>query len=318
MTLLWSRAESLGDRVRGTTDTRIFLLEVYTVIYSFTASAFHSDRPSVAADPAALVRLAIPAIIVLTVLILRNAWTGNEERPQLASTIDVSLAFGLVVLSQAALWAYFPALVLPRWRPTQGSWAGWLFLTELRTLFPPQSSVSRQAALATGQPMYLDEIRWRAEELQREIRRRNTWVYSTAAAILGFFGTCFAKSGVTTARIGSALIMAGTLYALWQVWNAGSPRTIPTGDCFQPYREFCRGGIHRQRALLRRVRYIYLGLLIPGLLLVLAGSMVYAYVVLMYVLLIAELLRRAIVRLQQEHDEVTFASAAQGLTPCST
>jgi len=305
----WKSLRAFASRTRRNTQARIFLLEVWTVVYSFTASAFHTDKPSVAEDPMALVRLAIPAIAVLAVLLLRNAWAGDDERAQLASTIDVTLSFGLVILLQVALSTYFPALALPRWRPTQGSWAGWLFLTEMRTLFPPHSSLSRQPAPAIGQPMYLEEIRWRAEELQRELRRRNSWVYAIATAILALFGAGVAQAPTATARTGSALIVAGTIYIIWRVWTSGSPRAAPSGNGFDLYREFCRGEIGRQRALLRRIRYSYIGLLIPGLLLVLAGSMVYLYVILMYVFLIAELIHRAAVRLQQEHDEVTFSCA---------
>lgn len=312
--VLWTVIRALGGQVRNTTAVRIFLLEACTVVYSFTASAFHNDRPSVVGDPLALVKLAIPATTVLAVLLLRNAWAGNEERPQLASTIDVSLAFGLVVLLQAALWQYFPALVLPRWRPTQGSWAAWLFLTEVRTMFPPYLSL-RQASPVTRLPMYLDEIRWRAEELERDLRRRNRWVCFVAAAILALFGACFAQTGVARARIGSALIIAGTLYILWLLWNGGTPRSVPAGEDFGLYRNFCRSELDRQCTMLRRIRYSYVGVLLPGLLLVLAGSMVYVYVVVMYVLLIAELIHRAIVRLQQEQSDVTSACAVPTLAP---
>jgi hypothetical protein len=252
---------------------------------------------------------------VLAVLLLRNAWAGKEERRQLASTIDVSLAFGLVILLQAALWAHFPALVLPRWRPTQGSWAAWLFLTELRTMFPPHSSL-RQTSSTTEVPMYLEEIRWRAEELQRELRRRNRWIYLAAAAILMVFGACLARTGVAAARMGSAFIIAGTLYIVWQLWNGGAARSVPAGKGFDLYRDFCRSELDRQCKLLRRIQYAYVGLLVPGLLLVLAGSVVYAYVMVMYVLLIAELIHRAIVRHQEEQSEVTFACAAPALAPC--
>src|ERR1035438_7699250 len=91
--VLWTVIRALGGQVRSTTAVRIVLLEAYTVVYSFTASAFHTDRPSVVEDPVAIVKLAIPSITVLAVLLLRNAWAGNEERPQLASTIDVTPAF---------------------------------------------------------------------------------------------------------------------------------------------------------------------------------------------------------------------------------
>jgi len=308
---LWAAIQAFGREVRSTTGLRIFLLEAYTVIYSFTASAFHTDKPSIFEDPLAIVKLAIPVAIVLAVLLLRNAWSGGSARPQLASTIDVGLAFGLAVLSQAALWAWFPSLVLPRWRPTQGAWAAWLFLTELRTMFPPHSNMP-EPLVAAKQPMYLEEIRWRAEELLREFRLRNKWAYFVAAAILSVFGACFARTSVATARTGSALILAGTLYIVLELWT-GATRPIPAGDSFAPYRDFCRSELDRQSAQLRRIRRAYLGMLMPGLLLVLAGSMVYLYVILMYVFLIAELMHRAIVRLQQEHSDVSFACAVPPL-----
>ncbi len=279
--VLWESIRALSGRMRRNTEPRIFLLEAYTVVYSFTASAFYTDRPSAIEDPMGLLRLAVPALAVLAVLLLRNAWAGDGERAQVASTIDVTLAFGLAVFLEAILSAHFPALVLPRWRPTQGSWAGWLFLAELRMLFPPRSRHLRQPLSAMGQPMYLEEIRWRAEELRRDLRRRNLWIYSIAAAILALFGVGVAQTRTATARTGSVLIVAGTVYIIWRVWTSGSPRSEPIGSNFNLYRDFCRSELDRQRKLLRRIRYSYIGLLIPGLLLVLAGSMVYVYVILM-------------------------------------
>ena len=299
--------QAVAEQLRRNTEIRVFLLEAYTVIYSFTASAFHTDRPSVFEDPLALVKIAIPASIVLTVLLVRNAWADSEGRSQLASTVDVSLAFGLVVLAQMALWAYLPALVLPRWRPTQGSWAAWLFLTELRTLFPPGSGIPGNFRRDLKQPMYLDEIRWRAEEIGREIRRRNMWVYGTAAAVSGLCVVCFALATTAHVRIGAAVIIVGTLCVVRQVRCGRAD--APGGADFELYREFCRSELERQRGAVKRIRYWYVGALIPGLLLVLWGSFVYAYVVLMYVLLGAELIYRVTVRLQQEHDEVAFSCA---------
>lgn len=60
---------ALGGQLRSTTAVRIVLLEACTVLYSFTASAFHTDRPSVVEDPAVIVKLTIPSITVLAVLL---------------------------------------------------------------------------------------------------------------------------------------------------------------------------------------------------------------------------------------------------------
>ncbi|HEY4084972.1 MAG TPA: hypothetical protein VGM43_03500 [Bryobacteraceae bacterium] len=254
--------------------------------------------------------MALPVLTVVTVMLLRNAWAGNSERRQLAPVIDVSLAFGLVILLQMALAAYAPALALPRWRATQGGWAGWLFLTELRTMFPPNSRISRQSPGAGAQLMYIDEVRWRAEELQRQLRRRNTWTWCVAAAILILFSVRFASTNAIAPRLGSALIIGGTLFIILQVWRMGAPRSLGADSNFEVFREFCRGELDRQRKLLRLILYSYILLLIPGLLLVLAGAVVYAWVFLMYVFLGAELLYRETIHLQQEHSEITFTSPA--------
>ncbi len=67
-------------KIRENTDPRIFLLEAWTVFYSFAAAASRSDWPSsLPEDPAALVRMAIPAVTVLAVLLLRNASTRERS-----------------------------------------------------------------------------------------------------------------------------------------------------------------------------------------------------------------------------------------------
>ncbi len=298
----------LDRQIRTGTSGRIFLLEAYTAAYSFTASAFHSDRPALAEEPMALVRLAIPALTVLTVFLLRNGWSWRSERGQLAPILDVGLAFGLVLVSQVALTACLPALALPRWHPTQGSWAGWLFLTELRTLFPPRTARLPDPGFAIARHIYLDEVRWQAEELQRAQRRTRLRIYCIAAVVFTACGSGLAWTGPTTVRIGAALISAGALYAVWLVWRGDSPRPPTNRDCFEAHREFCQGELSRQSTLLRRIRASYIGLSIPGLLLVLSGQVVYVYVILMYAFLAAELLHREILRLQQERSFMAEAA----------
>jgi hypothetical protein len=294
------------------TDARIFLLESCAVVYSFTASAFHTDTPSVTEDPLAILKLAIPTVVVLSVLMLRNAWTGDSERSQLASTVDVSLAFGLVALSQMELWRHFPALVLPRWRPTQGSWAAWLVLTELRTLFPPRSAALRRAEPETGLRMCWEEIHWKAQELGRVRLRNNVWIRVVAAAAVVGCGACFLLTGKANVRFGAALIIAGALYAAWQGGSLGSSLTVPAGHDFEQYSHFCLHELDRQRRLLSRLRYTLIGSLIPGLMLFLAGSVVYAYVLLLHVLVATELFYRAALHLRREHGEIAFARAPEG------
>ena len=115
---------------------RILLLEAAILIYSFTAAAFHSDRPSVADDPWGLLRLAIPVAAGLLGLLLRDVYTERPRAPH-STVIDVMVAFGFALATQAALSIFKPDLALPRWAPTQGCLLGLSLLAASRALFPP-------------------------------------------------------------------------------------------------------------------------------------------------------------------------------------
>jgi hypothetical protein len=288
------------SQIRQNTDLRIFLLEAFGVCYSFTAAAFRSDHPSILEDPWALVRLAIPAISVLLALLLRNACSGSDERPHYASAVDVALALALAVLSQVVLSKIAPAWMLPRWAPTQGGLAGWMFLSVLRALFPPHPKVLRELEIK----MSLEEIRWKTEELQRESRRWNLRGYLVSAAVIVIFGSLSVQAQSARVRMGAGLIIVSAVCILYQIKQKREPRQIPNGFGFAEYREVYSNELRRHALLLRDVRYWCLGLFLPGAVLMLLGSRVYEFFIVMYILLMAEFLYRAMQGLRREADEL--------------
>lgn len=162
---------------------RIVLLETAILIYSFTAAAFRSDRPSVTDDPWALVRLAIPVLAALLGLLLRNAY-ANEPRAPHDSAVDVIVAFSLAVATQAVIPAQW---ALPRWAPTQGGLLGMILLAASRALFSPGKA-------------------------QLTVRPPTRAVYLSAAALSGSLALYGLVTGVPRVRVASAILLAGSFY----------------------------------------------------------------------------------------------------------
>ncbi len=187
---------TLFEKFRRNTDPRIFALEALVVVYSFAAAAFHSDWPSVFGDPAALARLAIPVSAALFGLLLRNAYS-DSERPPHATAVDVLVAFALAFLSQAVLFAFKPALMLPRWAPTQGGFLGLVLLAISRSLFPPGKKD------AVSQP---------------DIERTARWIlgaYLAASALFGSIGLWLIFTGGPRTRVAGTFLAAGAIYLLY-------------------------------------------------------------------------------------------------------
>ena len=247
----------------------MFLLQAFAVCYSFTAAAFRSDFPSVADDPWALLRLAIPATVVCLILLLRNGLVTAEPRGPHAAAIDLAIALGGAVLSQLALAQIAPELTLPRWAPTQGAFVSWLFLVGVRAFFPPGQNHD-------APPITLDSLRWNAE-------RRRMFGYGAAAVVITACGTHMLLSSSLRARFGSALIIAGALYVALALQRRG----LPASDAVFALE------LQREADLHWRFWYWWFGSLVPGCLLIISGSAVYAYFVLLYVLLAAEINLRA-------------------------
>jgi hypothetical protein len=113
--------------------------------------------------------------------------------------------------------------------------------------------------------MSLDEIRKKAQKFQHRIRWRNLREYSAAVFVVGIFGFYIWHFHNLFHRIGSGLVIAGTLYVVSQLHKRGSARTAPTDMALTTCLDFHRRELERQRDLLRGIWSWYLGPLIPGL-----------------------------------------------------
>ena len=125
---------------------------------------------------------------------------------------------------------------------------------------------------AEGEAPRLDDVRRRAAEFERTIRKRNLSEYVAALLVVLFFGWPAATAEATSARVGAALIIAGTLYVVAQLRRRGSASAAPSDAGLEPCLDFHRRELERQRRLLRGIWSWYLLPLVPGLAVMLGGQ----------------------------------------------
>jgi hypothetical protein len=284
--------------IRTNTDKRIFLLQVLVVSYSFTAAAFRSDTPSIASDPGALARLAIPVTAAMFGLLLRDAFTNSADRPPHASAVDVIVAFGFAFLLEAILSTLKPELMLARlWAPTQGGFVGISLLVASRSLFPPGVKISDGTGLIS-----LTEIRWKAEELRKSIRRYAR-AYLAVCTLFCAIAAYALVAGDLKIRLASCVVAAGCGYLLYQSSYPIGERDLAAAalsesTLFESY----RGELQGQIVFLQRTGYWYYGSLLPGVTILLWGNSVYPYWLLVVIFIAAEWNHRMADRLRQDLD----------------
>ena len=137
--------------------------------------------------------------------------------------------------------------------------------------------------------MSLDEIRRRAGKFQRRIWWRNAREYVAFAIVVIVFGYYIKWIPNAVARVGSVLTIAGALYAAYQLHRRASSEATPAGGAFEHCLGFHRRGLERQRDALENVWSWYLGPLIPGLAVFIAGTAVAVPIPIRYRVLTAAL-----------------------------
>ena len=120
-------------------------------------------------------------------------------------------------------------------------------------------------------PMPLEEIRKKARQFEKRINRRNLREYIGGAVSLAVFTYYIFKFPNPVVRAGCALIIAGTLCILLQIYKRATPGRLPADMALTASLEYHRRELVRQRDLLRSVWWWYLGPLVPGLVVFAAG-----------------------------------------------
>jgi lipopolysaccharide export LptBFGC system permease protein LptF len=167
--------------------------------------------------------------------------------------------------------------------------------------------------------MSLDQLRRKAEKFQKRIHNRNFTEYAAAVFVVAAFVRSWR---VPQLRLGSGLIIAATLYMVYQLHKRGAAKTVPAALGLGTCRDFHRQELERQRDLLRDIWKWYLLPFVPGLLAFVAVPAMQvppdkwlrmAPFILMCAVVffgIGRLNQRAAVRLQRQIDELDTIAGA--------
>ena len=121
-------------------------------------------------------------------------------------------------------------------------------------------------------PMPLEEIQRRARRFEKRVDRRNLREYAGAAIGIAVYTFYIFKSHSLVIRAGSALVIAGVLYVVVQLYRRASSGALPEDFGVAASIEFHRRELVRQRDLLRSVWRWYVAPIVPGLIVFSAGS----------------------------------------------
>ncbi|MFN4024273.1 MAG: hypothetical protein ACK4MQ_05540 [Hyphomonas sp.] len=119
--------------------------------------------------------------------------------------------------------------------------------------------------------MPLEDVRRKARQFQRTIRRRNIMEYAAAVLVVGIFGWVGFMVPEPVVRAGCAMIVAGTLYVGWKVHALARAAGAAELDAAQDLTAFHKGELLRQRAALATVWRWYLLPFVPGMIVFLGG-----------------------------------------------
>ncbi|WP_263418421.1 hypothetical protein [Terriglobus albidus] len=109
-------------------------------------------------------------------------------------------------------------------------------------------------------------------KFERRIFWRNVREYAAGAVVIAAFTRYEWKFHGLLVRLGSGLIIAGTLYVMYQLHRRASLRPAPADMGLSPCIEFHRKTLERQRDALQTIWSWYLLPFVPGLTVFVVGS----------------------------------------------
>ncbi len=262
----------IASQVRRTTDRRFALVAALALYAAFVAAGRLFEGERFLYEQPGFLRLAIPAAAALAGLALGGAYAG-VQRGSLREWIGTAvLTAAFAFLSQGLVAAVQPEWVLPPWVLLSGTAAS-VFMTPVRWMLARADEKKLREAPLGGGLAPREEIPGRARAFETKIRRRNRREFLAAGLVTVIFGVYIATIANPTMRLGSALIIAGTIYVMHRLHRRGSARPVPEDAEFKDCLDFYRAELARQRDLLRGVWLWYIGPLVPGLAVFAFGTM---------------------------------------------
>jgi len=256
------------SQMRCRVGPRLLAAQALAAFTSFIAADFQAGPTATfwaAGD--GLIRLAIPALLLVAVLILVDTYRLPKPRPPLDSMLVASLAAAVTWLFNSLLSAAAPRLALSSVLLTFGTVNAFCLLAVLRMFL---GSGSQRPAMASGPPAP-DRILEGARRFEKEIRQRTVGGIAIAASLILYFAVMFYYFPSVLQRLGAGLSVAALCYMAWQVYRyRGVPISFDHGlpGCLP----VLRAELERQRDFHRgALLWLRLGVFLPGPALFLAG-----------------------------------------------
>lgn len=123
-----------------------------------------------------------------------------------------------------------------------------------------------------GIKMSPQAIRLRADKFERKIVRRNVREYVSSLVASAVFVYFFATTQAILFRFAYALFIAGLGWVVFQLYRKGSARSLPADMGALNSLQFFRAELERQRDVVKNIWTWYLLPLVPGFIVLTAGS----------------------------------------------
>jgi Flp pilus assembly protein TadB len=138
--------------------------------------------------------------------------------------------------------------------------------------FPPKDlKTVWQSQHQEATQMSIDEIRTKARNFERKIRRRNLREYVAAVFIAGFFAWFAWRVPWPIVRVCGLLVALGAVYFGYELHRRGSSQTPPKELGSMGCLDFYLGQLERERNLLDQ-SWKWMIWLVPGLIVVIIGA----------------------------------------------
>lgn len=136
---------------------------------------------------------------------------------------------------------------------------------------PDDAKQAWQASVEIGGSLPLDEVREKADKFYRFVRRRNLIEYVACVVVIVVFSSYIVVLPHVLQKVGSAMIIAGTIFAAWQLHRRASAVPPETAGSM-PILLFSRAQLVRHRDALRTIFWWYILPFLPGLFVMSLGN----------------------------------------------
>jgi hypothetical protein len=252
----------IASQIRRNTNFPLFGVQAFLLFFCF--GGFVTSADAAALDVPRWLRAALPMLMALGALLLRDAYRENAERPAWRAAFDVLIVFLCVVVSQAVLVALNAAEILnedwilsPRRAIVAGAGLPMLYCLRLAANYRLPS---------IGDEMSSEDLGRDFQRFERNVRWRNRAIAIGGITAVSTAGPgLFLQAAGLPAQIGWAVAFAGGLLVVGYIFFKSSVKPMPAEMGFTSLLAFYRGELERQSKILRSVWWWYLLSIVPAI-----------------------------------------------------